>query len=376
MKPMENNAKINKFKDLKPARISQELFEFDKVRFKLGLYSHRLLYAIAQSIDHNQKDLFPEYGFDVQAVFKYLGLENNGRRYEILAETVKEITNNGLHIKSYKRNGAIRWDGMAWITKYSLATDEKLLNIQINEAVKPFLMNLKRYALIRPKDYLNLSTEYQNWFYPYLKNVVKLGKWRVSIEDLKLALYLENTDSYDPKKTKNANEFFLSRVIGIQISQKAKIENQTATKEKRKPKLIEWDYTKDKGGNFTGTLYGITAGTDINVTASVEKTGRSYTHIVFYISEKRSNKQAIIQGAENDMQKPQQKGKRNKELQRIGNLFTPENSPEVIPTARVIYYTIEQIKSLSKEYDMTQSVFIEKMRLKPVGDGKKYYKEY
>lgn len=50
---------------------------------------------------------------------------------------------------------------MAWVTKYNLATDEKLLNIRINDDAKPFLLNLKRYALIRLKDYLNLSTEYQ-----------------------------------------------------------------------------------------------------------------------------------------------------------------------------------------------------------------------
>lgn len=365
--------KTEKFKDYKPVRVSQELYEVGKVRFKMGVYGYRLLYAIAQSLDYNQKDLFPEYGFDIQAIFKYLKIENSGQKYDILNTALKDIGENILNIKTYKKNGAIRWDGMAWITSYSFATDEKLLSIQVNEKVKPFLLNLKQYALIRPKDYLNLTTEYQNWFYPYLKNVVKIGKWRVSIEDLKNALFLDKTDSYNPQKTKNANEFFLNRVIGITISQKAKIENQTATKAKRKPKPIEWDYVKDKDGKSTGTLYGITSGTDINVTASVEKTGRSYTHIVFFLSEKR--KQALNVDVETDLGTVQQKGKRTNKVSKIGDIFTPDNMPETVPTARVQYYSAEQIKEHAKNMDMTISVFIDRMRLKPMSDGR-YYKEY
>lgn len=372
---MEKGLKIEKFKEYKPVRVSQELYEVGKVRFKMGIYGYRLLYALAQSLDYNQKDLFPEYGFDIQVIFKYLNINNNGRRYEILNEALNDIGENILNIKTYKKNGAIRWQGMAWITKYDFATDEKLLNIQVNEAVKPFLLNLKQYALIRPKDYLNLSTEYQNWFYPYLKNVSKVGKWRVSIEDLKQALFLENTDSYDPKKNKNATENFLKWVIGIQISQKAKLENQTATKAKRKPKLIEWDYTKDKAGNSTGTLYGITQVTDINVTASVEKTGRTYTHIIFFLSEKSKRKLTTNVDVETDLGKVQQKQKRTSNLCKVGDMFKPEDMPEVVPIARVQYYTAEQVKAHAKDLNMTIAVFLDKMRLKKMDDGR-YYKEY
>lgn len=372
---MDGKQRIDRFKEYKPVRVSQELYEVGKVRFKMGVYGYRLLYALAQSLNYNQKDLFPEYGFDIQAIFKYLNIDSNGRRYEILNEALNDIGENILNIKTYKKNGAVRWQGMAWITKFDFATDEKLLNIQVNEAVKPFLLNLKQYALIRPKDYLNLSTEYQNWFYPYLKNVAKLGRWRVSIEDLKQALFLENTDSYNPNKNKNAIPYFLDRVIGIQISQKAKLENQTATKAKRKPKLIEWDYTKDKSGNPTGTLYGITQGTDINVTASVEKTGRSYTHITFLLSEKSKRKLTTNIDVDEDLGKAQQKKKRTNRVCKVGNIFKPEDMSEVVPIARIQYYTAEQVKAHAKELNMTVSVFLDKMRLKPMDDGR-YYKEY
>lgn len=370
---------LTEFKDYKPVRVSQELYELNRVRFKLSVHGSRLLYALAQSIDYNQQDLFPEYGFDIQAVFKYLGVENNGRRYEVLNEALKDIGENILNIRHIKKSGAIRWIGMPWITKYSFASDEKLLNIQINENVKPFLLNLKQYALIRPKDYLKLSTEYQNWFYPYLKNVVKLGKWRVSIDDLKQALFLEKSPSYDPTQNKNATENFLKFVVGIKISEKAKQENVSAKHQKKAPRLYDWDYTSDKNGNYTGTLYGITENTDIKVTASVEKTGRSYTHIVFFVSSK-SKKDTIPAPTnmmvEEDMGKPQQRNKRKREFMQIGELFDFKQEMQTeVPKARFVFYTDAQVNQMAKEFKMPKTEFLRVMRLEKHTDGR-YIKEY
>lgn len=374
--------KIDTFKDYKPVRISQELYQVNCCRWRMSVPAYRLLFALAQSIDYSQKDLFPELGFELNAIFKYLGLENNGRRYERLQDTLSEIRQGGLDMVTQTSKGTTRYSGYSWITFYEFTTDEKYLRIQINDKVKPFLLDLKQYASIQPKYYLKLSTEYQNWFYPYFKNVVKLGKWRVSIEDLKQALYLEHTPSYNPKKTKNANEKFLTYVIGIQVSAKAKKENQSATASKRKAKLIDWDYVKDKEGNFIGTLAGITANTDINVTASVEKTGRSYSHIVFHLS-KKTKKNATNLVVEDDMGKPQQRRKRSRKTSKIGDLFKAEFSGEVeinpvydkVPEARIQIYTNEQVIKHAKEMNLTLKDFIERMRLIKMEDGR-YFKEY
>lgn len=91
---------------------------------------------------------------------------------------------------------------------------------------------------------------------------------------------------------------------------------------KRAAKLIEWDYVIDKKTQKpVGTLAAITQHTDINVTASAVKTGRSYTHLVFFMSEKtatvsnaRKEKDASQNQAEADMGKRQQT---RKEVARI-----------------------------------------------------------
>lgn len=389
---MENlPKKVEKFDPNKVVRVSQDLYDVSACRWRMSTYGYRLLFALAQTVEYAGEDLFPEVGFDKQAIFKYLGLTNTERKYELLDKILNEVLEKSLHIVRTKKNGSRVWMGYSWITTYRFSEDERFINIRLNGDVKPFLINLKQYAAIQPKYYLRLSTEYQNWFYPYLKNVVKLGKWTVSIQDLKFALYLENTPTYDPKQNKNATEKFLEKVIGITISQKAKEENRLSKAQKRPQKPIAWDYAKDKSGKFTGTLAGITANTDINVTAAVIKTGRSYTHIIFFLSEKAKcigqQRQKQIeaknqQQIETDFGKPQLR-KERKGAQTMQDLFsqeltaTPVVNPayEKAPTANIRYFSDEDLKIGAKTMGVSVPEFITGMALKKDEEGR-YYRNY
>ena len=387
---MENQLKkIEKYDPNKVVRISQDLYEVSSYRWRMSTHGYRLLFALVQTIEYAGDDLFPELGFEKQALFKYLGIDTTERKYELLDKILNEVLEKSLHIVRMKKSGARVWMGYSWITSYRLSEDEKYVRIRLNEDVRPFLLNLKKYASIQPKYYLRLSTEYQNWFYPYLKNVVKLGKWTVSIEDLKLALYLENTPTYDTKQYKNATERFLEKVVGIVISQKAKDENRLSKAQKRPQKAVPWDYVQDKSGKFTGTLAGITANTDINVTASVIKTGRSYTHIVFFLSEKvkclsqqRQKELEKKNQGETDFGKPQERQSR-KGAQTMQDLFgqqtvpIPEINPafEKAPSANARFFSPEEIKNGAKQMGLDINGFIQGMRLKKDEEGR-YYREY
>lgn len=224
--------KIEKYNENKVVRVSQELYELEKVRWRMSTLGYRLLFAISQSVSSIEEEILPDVGFEKQSLFKYLGLENNKDRYGRLADTLAEVGQNMLQFATKKKNGAQVWQGYTWITAYNLAVDEKYVQICINPKVRKFLMQLNKYACIQPKYYLKLSSDYQNWFYPYLKNYVKVHQWKVSIDDLKNALELNDSPTYDPMKNKNANERFLSDVIGIRINDKVKAEQRAAKAEK------------------------------------------------------------------------------------------------------------------------------------------------
>ena len=386
--------KIEKYNENKVVRVSQELYELEKVRWRMSTLGYRLLFAISQSVSSIEEEILPDVGFEKQSLFKYLGLENNKDRYGRLADTLAEVGQNMLQFATKKKNGAQVWQGYTWITAYNLAVDEKYVQICINPKVRKFLMQLNKYACIQPKYYLKLSSDYQNWFYPYLKNYVKVHQWKVSIDDLKNALELNDSPTYDPMKNKNANERFLSDVIGIRINDKVKAEQRAAKAEKRAAKLIEWDYAIDKKTKKpTGTLSAITQHTDLNVTACAVKTGRNYTHIVFFISEKvatisrsRKEKEASANQAENDMGKRQQTRKRsskNQDMRAImQDMFNNEPTAQAIPNPAFLpmpekepkryNYDEGQIREMARLSKMTFAQMVEKLKL--LHDENGYYK--
>ena len=193
------------------------------------------------------------------------------------------IMNNPLHLVKKDSNGNISYRGMSWISEYSFSTDKDRLLITLNPASIPLLYELSRYASIQPRHYNALSSAYQLWLYPFLKNKSKMGKFRVKVSDLKILLNSEGKGSYTDAM--RGNNTFFRRVLGITISKEAKKENARAKMAKEKPQFIPWDYTIDSStGKPTGTLYAINTYTDLFVYARGIKHGRSYEEVEFYFA--------------------------------------------------------------------------------------------
>lgn len=366
-------------------RVSQELYEVGKMRWKLSTFGFRLLYAIAIASDLADDLEFPEIVFEKKEIVKWLGLETHKDWNSVLMKTLEEVRREGLHKAVIKPNGKKIWSGYSWFSSWHVEEDTNRVIVRLNSDVRPFLLNLKRYTQLQPKHYLCLSTEYQNWFYPYLKNAVKLGKWEVKIDDLKEALYLENTSSYNPKENKNATENFLKWVVGIKVSKKAKEENQLAKAQKRKPRLIEWDYTTEKG-KPSGTLWALNEYTDLNVTASVEKEGRSYKTIHFFLSLKgktekdKANAQIVINATEKidqDFGRQQQKNARTgaKSLKNLVPQVPRKdaNPANEAPPKAYVCYTDQQLESQYKTMGLkTVAELAKLMHLTKGKDGNWY----
>jgi hypothetical protein len=57
--------KIGEFNDYKPARISKELYDLEKSRWRMSVLGSRLLFALSQTVSEDKDiDLFPELGFN------------------------------------------------------------------------------------------------------------------------------------------------------------------------------------------------------------------------------------------------------------------------------------------------------------------------
>lgn len=273
--------RVKEYNPNKHVRISQELFDITKsVSSMRNVHSVKLLYALAQAVQGKGLSHFPEITFSIDAAFDYLGVRNSNRRLEFLKEAFDTILDNALKLVRVDHRGNTHYSGLSWITRYDFSTDNSEVKVRLNPDTETYLLDLARYASIQPRHYMGLTTAYQAWFYPFLKNVslIRGGEYKVSIDYLRTLLVADN-QSYQAD-SRNGTQFFLNRVLGITLSPEAKAENMLSKKEKRPTRFVPWDYVTHNG-EPTGTLYNINKHTELTVSASAVKSGRSYTHIIF-----------------------------------------------------------------------------------------------
>jgi hypothetical protein len=286
---------IVRFNEAAGVRLSEDLYNIEKVRWSFGIFGYRALFAIVQSLDKSTwyNDVFIKQN----AMFQYLGVDKSGQRYEILARALAEVRSTTITRRNEQTK---KWEGFGFIDNFEFIEGGEYIHITVNEKAKPLLFELKQYVQIQPKIYLALKDEYQNWLYPMLKlrvggRVEHFCRWEMSIEDIATALQLDKKQpnqgkntrmgAYD-KRNKDRVGNILKNVLGIRISDKAKEENRLAAVEKRKPKEVPWDYTTSRDGVPNGTLCTISRETDISVQACAVKVGRAYGKVIFFIDLK------------------------------------------------------------------------------------------
>ena len=100
--------KIEKYNENKVVRVSQELYQLEKIRWRMSTLGYRLLFAISQSVSSIEEEILPDVGFEKQSLFKYLGLDNNNDKYNRLAETLVEVGQNMLQFATRKKNAPLK----------------------------------------------------------------------------------------------------------------------------------------------------------------------------------------------------------------------------------------------------------------------------
>lgn len=222
--PLFNDYIVESYNPNKSVRLSNDLFDVSKAISRItSTHALKLIYAIAQIVQSKQVEVVsgsPRIEISMSAVFDYLDISSSNRRHDFLKDALEEIMNKSLHLVHIGRNGEKVYEGASWISWYKFSDRKDRLYIIPGPMAIPLLQNLSQYVSVYPKHYNSLSTSYQLWLYPFLKNKQKLVSFRISIDSLKQLLNSTSKSSYtDSVRGTNT---FLRRAIGITISEQAK----------------------------------------------------------------------------------------------------------------------------------------------------------
>ena len=237
-----------------------------KHRYELSLNAQKVLFGLAQSIDHTL-DMFGEIEIDIHAFFDYLGINHREDRWQVVRDAFKEIAKNPLQ---FSTEDAKRWSFIPWMTVHFDSTDSMHVKIRVTEDAKPFLLQLNGFVQIKGKYITALQSPHATWLYPVMKMIQGqyYGQHILSIQRIMEYTFTddkkENKSYHDPKHGK-AN--FLTKVLGL----------------------------KKSGDSYTiienSPLGQINKHTDITVSAQPLKTGLKIDRIAFVVSSKRPKKE-------------------------------------------------------------------------------------
>jgi len=159
-----------------------------KTRFSLTLQEQKIVLYVLTKIQPEDTDL-TEYCFDIKEFCNICNIDAGGM-YTSLKETLKKLSDRSFW-------AAIDEQGtetlLRWIQKPYVLHRRGQVKIQLDEDMRPFLLELKRqfttYSLIY---ILGMRSQYSIRIYELLKSYQKLGKWEFDIDDLKRKLMCEN----------------------------------------------------------------------------------------------------------------------------------------------------------------------------------------
>ncbi len=249
---------ITKYHPEKDVILANEIIE--NCRYSLSPEAFKIIMGLSQSIDYTN-ELFPEFEVDIKALFKFLKLDDkDGNRYEIVRHAFENILDNPLKYRVDQKN----WGGVPWLSYMFNDKISSRVRISFHPDIAPFLLAFKKathkgfiegYTKMLPKFYERFESKYATYLYPLFKKWQDTDKWK-TVEYKKTIEWLKEK-TFTEKSYKTNTGDWIKRVINPAIDEiNSKSELDVIRISRENKNLLS------------------------------EGMGKSYTHVIFFVSTK------------------------------------------------------------------------------------------
>jgi plasmid replication initiation protein len=168
-------------------------------RSHLTVAEQRVLFVLIACIQPDDTEL-GTYRFAVSELASLFGFEKNNRVYQRVRDTLKRLHNRGVTIKHANGN----WEMYHWLSFIKYYDGEGSFELKIGEGLHPYLLELKsQYKAYQLGNLIQLKSKYSVRLYELLKQYEKIGKRYFELEELRLALGIEEGEYPKSKDFKN-----------------------------------------------------------------------------------------------------------------------------------------------------------------------------
>ena len=216
-------------------RKANELIQ--RTRYNLSMQEQKIILYIISKIKPND-DISKIYNFRIVDFCKIAGIDyENGKNYANLKAALKNLCDKSMWIKLDNGKETL----LRWIKEPFLEPKSGTIEIILDEKMRPYLLDVqKNFTQYRLYEILAMRSQYSIRLYELLKSYETIGRWKFNVDELKQKLFAEKYNRFPD---------FKRRVV------------EKAVEEIN-------DYT------------------DLKIRYTLEKYGKKYTEITFFIKQK------------------------------------------------------------------------------------------
>ena len=189
-------------------------------RHNLSAVQQKIVIYLISKILSEDND-FKTVTINIKTYASIVGIELNGRVYKQLKDDIRALSNKGYWLPSDDEKSEILF---RWIDTAKIEKNSGKIEIKLSDSLKPFLLQLRsNFTKYEMYNICFMKSRYSIILYEVLRSYCWMGKWDVSLQELRNILGIENkySDYRDLKKfviLPAVNEINSKTDLGVKFS--------------------------------------------------------------------------------------------------------------------------------------------------------------
>lgn len=189
-------------------------------RHNLSVVQQKLIIYLISKILSQDTD-FKTVEIDIRTYASIVGIEINGRVYKQLKDDIKTLSDKSYWLPTNEEGQTTLF---RWIDTCTISKNSGKVEIKLSDSLKPYLLQLRgNFSRYEMYNICFMKSRFSIILYEVLRSYCFMGKWDVSIKEIKSILGIENkySDYRDLKKfviLPAVNEINDKTDLGVQVS--------------------------------------------------------------------------------------------------------------------------------------------------------------
>ena len=170
-----------------------------KSRFSLQLQEQKVILYLISKIKPEDLEL-KEHVFEIQEFCRVCGLDaSNGANYKYIKKTLKDLRDKSIWVTLADGSEST----LSWISSVNISNNSGVVKIRLDDLIKPYLLQLReKYTQYELLYTLAMKSQYSIRLYELLKSYEFQGKKLFSIDELKTRISAETYTRFADFKRK------------------------------------------------------------------------------------------------------------------------------------------------------------------------------